>query len=176
MAKAFFLYSNFYGGYIVMDSLNNEQKKAVTHFKGPCMVIGTPGSGKTRVITERVHYLVQECKINPSNILVITFTKAAAVEMKRRYYDLAGNNAGKVQFGTFHAGACGYVQRASLAGVVATCHFCYGICLGMKHIRQRNTIFRLTYIGESGRRAVKAVRYYHLVLDNQRSYLSPLAI
>ena len=103
MAKAFFLYSNFYGGYIVMDSLNNEQKKAVTHFKGPCMVIGTPGSGKTRVITERVHYLVQECKINPSNILVITFTKAAAVEMKRRYYDLAGNNAGKVQFGTFHA-------------------------------------------------------------------------
>ncbi len=86
-----------------MDSLNNEQKKAVTHFKGPCMVIGTPGSGKTRVITERVHYLVQECKINPSNILVITFTKAAAVEMKRRYYDLAGNNAGKVQFGTFHA-------------------------------------------------------------------------
>ena len=86
-----------------MDSLNNEQKKAVTHFKGPCLVIGTPGSGKTRVITERVRYLVQECNIKPSNILVITFTKAAAVEMQKRYYNLMGNNAGRVQFGTFHA-------------------------------------------------------------------------
>jgi len=86
-----------------MDSLNNEQKKAVMHFKGPCLVIGTPGSGKTRVITERVRYLVQECNINPSNILVITFTKAAAVEMRKRYYNLMCNNSGKVQFGTFHA-------------------------------------------------------------------------
>ena len=86
-----------------MDSLNNEQKKAVMHFKGPCLVIGTPGSGKTRVITERVRYLVQECNVKPSNILVITFTKAAAVEMQKRYYKMMGNNAGKVQFGTFHA-------------------------------------------------------------------------
>lgn len=86
-----------------MDNLNSEQKKAVMHFMGPCMVIGTPGSGKTRVITERVRYLVQKCGVNPSNILVITFTKAAAVEMRQRYYDLMGDNAGKVQFGTFHA-------------------------------------------------------------------------
>ena len=88
---------------MIMDSLNNEQKKAVMHFKGPCLVIGTPGSGKTRVITESVRYLVQKRGVNPSNILVITFTKAAAVEMKQRYYNLMGNNAGKVQFGTFHA-------------------------------------------------------------------------
>ena len=81
---------------MIMDSLNNEQKKAVMHFKGPCLVIGTPGSGKTRVITERVRYLVQECNINPSNILVITFTKAAAVEMRKRYYNLICNNSGKV--------------------------------------------------------------------------------
>ncbi len=86
-----------------MDNLNSEQKKAAMHFMGPCMVIGTPGSGKTRVITERVRYLVQKRGVNPSNILVITFTKAAAVEMKQRYYNLMGNNAGKVQFGTFHA-------------------------------------------------------------------------
>ncbi len=86
-----------------MFNLNSEQKKAAKHFKGPCLVLGTPGSGKTRVITERIRYLVQEHQVNPSNILVITFTKAAAVEMKRRYQALMGNNAGKVQFGTFHA-------------------------------------------------------------------------
>lgn len=86
-----------------MVNLNNWQKKAVMHFKGPCLVIGTPGSGKTRVITERIRYLVQVCKINPSNILVITFTKAAASEMKRRYLDIMGDKGGKVQFGTFHA-------------------------------------------------------------------------
>lgn len=86
-----------------MSNLNSEQQKAAKHFKGPCLVLGTPGSGKTRVITERVRYLVQEYQVNPSNILVITFTKAAAVEMKRRYQALMGNNSGKVQFGTFHA-------------------------------------------------------------------------
>lgn len=86
-----------------MVSLNNEQKKAVMHFRGPCLVIGTPGSGKTRVITERICYLVQHHKINPSNILVITFTKAAAIEMKKRYNNIVGEISGKVQFGTFHA-------------------------------------------------------------------------
>ncbi len=86
-----------------MISLNDEQKRAVMHFRGPCLVIGTPGSGKTRVITERIRYLVQNCKINPSNILVITFTKAAALEMKKRYSKIVGDTAEKVQFGTFHA-------------------------------------------------------------------------
>lgn len=86
-----------------MLQLNDEQAKAVKHFNGPCLVIGTPGSGKTRVITERVKYLVQDCNVNPSNILVITFTKAAAAEMKRRYQNMMGNAAGRVQFGTFHA-------------------------------------------------------------------------
>lgn len=91
------------GELIIMVNLNDKQKKAVTHFKGPCLVIGTPGSGKTRVITERICYLVQSCKVNPSNILVITFTKAAAVEMKKRYNNIVGDVSGKVQFGTFHA-------------------------------------------------------------------------
>ncbi len=87
-----------------MLQLNKEQQKAIRHFRGPCCVIGTPGSGKTRVITERVKFLVQECNIKPENILVITFTKAAAIEMKRRYSDMIGDdNAGRVQFGTFHA-------------------------------------------------------------------------
>lgn len=86
-----------------MVSLNDEQKKAATHFRGPGLVIGTPGSGKTRVITERICHLVQNCGVKPSNILVITFTKAAAEEMKRRYNNTVVSVAGKVQFGTFHA-------------------------------------------------------------------------
>lgn len=60
-----------------------------------------PGSGKTRVITERVRYLISKCKVRPEHILVVTFTKAAAIEMKERYISSYGN-AG-VWFGTFHS-------------------------------------------------------------------------
>ncbi len=86
-----------------MVQLNEQQIQAVRHFKGPCCVIGTPGSGKTRVITERVRYLIQECGVAPTNILVITFTKAAAIEMKNRFLRDVGSEHGRVQFGTFHA-------------------------------------------------------------------------
>ena len=67
------------------------------------MVLAGPGSGKTRVITERVRYMVQERGIDPARILVITFTKAAAMEMKQRYQQIAPAHSGPVQFGTFHA-------------------------------------------------------------------------
>lgn len=83
--------------------LNEEQKKAVSHFEGPMMVLAGPGSGKTRVITHRVRFLVEEMGINPSNILVITFTKAAAVEMRQRYQEIAPNHSAPVTFSTFHA-------------------------------------------------------------------------
>lgn len=83
--------------------LNEQQKKAIEHFKGPCLVIGTPGSGKTRVITERVRYLVEEKGVKNTNILVITFTKAAAVQMKKRYESMMGDASKRVYFGTFHA-------------------------------------------------------------------------
>ena len=66
-------------------NLNEQQKKSIEHFNGPCLVVGTPGSGKTRVITERVKYLVEKKGVKNTNILVITFTKAAAVQMKKRY-------------------------------------------------------------------------------------------
>ena len=82
--------------------LNEAQQKAVCHFQGPMMVLAGPGSGKTRVITQRVRHLITEREISPSHILVITYTKAAAVEMKQRYLQIAGESA-PVQFGTFHA-------------------------------------------------------------------------
>ncbi len=84
--------------------LNNKQETAVRHFKGPCLVIGTPGSGKTRVIVERIFFLVRSRGVSPSNILVITFTKAAAAEMEKRYADENGPGAGTgPRFGTFHS-------------------------------------------------------------------------
>ena len=78
------------------------QRRAITHRDGPMMVLAGPGSGKTTVITRRVEYLVRECSVNPGDILVITFTRAAASEMRERCEKLGGN-AARVSFGTFHA-------------------------------------------------------------------------
>lgn len=85
---------------------NKAQKDAIEHIDGPMLVLAGPGSGKTTVITNRVKHLVKEAGINPANILVITFTKAAATEMKERFYRLMeGENISYkyVTFGTFHA-------------------------------------------------------------------------
>lgn len=84
-------------------TFNQEQLEAIHHDKGPALVLAGPGSGKTTVITERVRYLIQDRNIKPQNILVITFTKAAATEMKLRFQSLMGEKAYPVQFGTFHA-------------------------------------------------------------------------
>ena len=81
---------------------NDAQRNAVTHKDGPAMVIAGPGSGKTTVLTSRVSHLIENCRVNPADILVITFTKAAAVEMERRFNAMTGRKY-KVSFGTFHA-------------------------------------------------------------------------
>lgn len=83
--------------------INKSQLKAIKHNKGPMLVLAGPGSGKTLVITRRVNELVENYGVNPSNILVITFTKAAAIEMKERYMKLTGERKASVNFGTFHA-------------------------------------------------------------------------
>ena len=83
--------------------LNQGQKQAVCFKDGPCMVLAGPGSGKTRVITERAKDLVERQGVSPQHILVITFTKAASVEMKNRFLQLTGGRYPGVQFGTFHA-------------------------------------------------------------------------
>ena len=67
-----------------MSRLSQAQKKAVTHKDGPMMVLAGPGSGKTLVITKRVQYLIGHYKVQPEHILVITFTRAAAAEMRER--------------------------------------------------------------------------------------------
>ena len=84
-------------------ALTEAQEKAVTHVDGPMMVLAGPGSGKTLVITERTRYLVEKAQVSPGNILVVTFTKAAAQEMRRRFDSLMGGRRLPVSFGTFHA-------------------------------------------------------------------------
>ena len=84
-------------------SLNKSQTQAVRHTAGPLLVLAGPGSGKTTVITERTKYLITGQNVDPSHILVITFTKAAATEMKERFYRLTGGKKYPVTFGTFHA-------------------------------------------------------------------------
>lgn len=86
-----------------LSRFTEEQRLAITHTTGPMLVLAGPGSGKTTVITERVRYLIENCGVHPGNILVITFTKAAAEEMKERYEATAVEGKGTVNFGTFHA-------------------------------------------------------------------------
>ena len=75
----------------IYDKLNEPQREAVYHTDGPLLILAGAGSGKTRVITERVRYLISKCKVRPEHILVVTFTKAAAIEMKERYISSYGN-------------------------------------------------------------------------------------
>lgn len=83
--------------------MNQAQQQAVHHKDGPMMVLAGPGSGKTLVITERTKYLIENFNIPENNILVITFTKAAAEEMKYRFLKRMGQDRTGVSFGTFHA-------------------------------------------------------------------------
>lgn len=83
-------------------SLNHAQTEAVAHNKGPCMVLAGPGSGKTLTIAKRIEYLIMKHKVRPEEILVITFTKYAAWEMKNRTRSIFGPSSYAVTFGTFH--------------------------------------------------------------------------
>ena len=83
-------------------SLNHAQTEAVAHNKGPCMVLAGPGSGKTLTIAKRIEYLIMKHKVRPEEILVITFTKYAAWEMKNRTRRICGPSSYAVTFGTFH--------------------------------------------------------------------------
>lgn len=83
--------------------LNEAQTEAVTHIEGPCLVLAGPGSGKTAVITYRVKYLIEQAGILPEQILVITYTKAAALEMEDRFAQIMQGADIPCTFGTFHS-------------------------------------------------------------------------
>lgn len=84
-------------------SCTKRQEEAINHADGPAMVLAGPGSGKTFVIVQRIYRLITSQGADPARILVITFTKAAAMEMQERFHCLTGQSSPPVRFGTFHA-------------------------------------------------------------------------
>lgn len=85
-----------------LSDFNDDQRQAVCHGNGPCMVLAGPGSGKTAVITGRLEWMIRQNGIRPEQILVITFTKYAVKEMKERFFGRMGTKTCPITFGTFH--------------------------------------------------------------------------
>ena len=91
---------------------NPSQQRAIAHLSGPMMVLAGPGSGKTSVIVERTAYMTKEGGISPANILVVTFSRAAAKEMKERFLNFTGQEYTPITFGTFHGVFYGILKQA----------------------------------------------------------------
>ena len=91
---------------------NPSQQRAIAHLSGPMMVLAGPGSGKTSVIVERTAYMTTEGGISPSNILVVTLSRAAAKEMKERFLNFTGQEYTPITFGTFHGVFYGILKQA----------------------------------------------------------------
>ncbi len=94
----------------ILKSLNASQQEAVKHIDGPLLIIAGAGSGKTRVLTHRIAYLIKEHNVAPSSILAVTFTNKAANEMKHRLNRLTGVLSRQLWIGTFHS-ICGRILR-----------------------------------------------------------------
>jgi DNA helicase-2/ATP-dependent DNA helicase PcrA len=91
--------------------LNAQQKKAVDAIEGAVMVVAGPGTGKTKTLTLRIANILLKTQVNPENILALTFTEAAAYEMRKRLLGIIGHDAYRVDITTFHSfagGVCAY--------------------------------------------------------------------
>ena len=127
--------------------MNESQKRAVTHERGPAIVLAGPGSGKTFVLTHRLTHLINQCSVDPNKILTITFTRAAAIEMRKRTISLhpEGN---KIIFGTFHS-------------------------IFYQILKTSEIYFNFSIIKESQKKQIlKEILYLHPIMEEDFSYLT----
>ena len=94
-----------------LNNLNDKQKEAVINTEGPMLILAGAGSGKTRVLTTKIAYLIQEKEVDPTSILAITFTNKAANEMKTRVEDMLGISTNMIQISTFHSFGLSILKR-----------------------------------------------------------------
>jgi len=106
----------------LLENLNPQQKEAVLHLDGPVLVIAGAGSGKTRVLSHRVAYLIKEKKVEPYNILAVTFTNKAAKEMRERIVSLLGFDNPALWISTFHS-SCVRILRREIEKLKLTSNF-----------------------------------------------------
>src|SRR5213592_3551734 len=98
-----------------LDTLNPEQREAVLHINGPLLILAGAGSGKTRVITSRIAYLVGDGHASPEEVLAVTFTNKAAEEMRGRVEALLGSDCGRMWVSTFHSLCARLLRREAPA-------------------------------------------------------------
>ena len=142
----------------LLDGLNPEQQEAVQTVDGPLLVHAGPGSGKTRVIVHRIGYMVLEAKINPRNILAVTFSKKAAEEMKKRLEELLGRTAPYINVSTIHSACLRILRNEGVPG--------FGLNFEILDEEEQNKLIRLCMenagleLEENGLRRIKeAIRY-----------------
>lgn len=95
----------------IYDTLNPEQKRAVLHENGPLLILAGAGSGKTRVLTHRIAYLIEEKNVSPFQILALTFTNKAAKEMRERVDKIVSYGAKNIWVSTFHSSCVRFLRR-----------------------------------------------------------------